>query len=628
MHQPPRPRAVRSVAVIALVAGLLLPSAAPAVAADPVVLKVGTTQGVEALNPFNAVLVDDYEAFILNYDLLVGYGPNLEPAPGFASSWTQDGTTWTFKIPAGSRTWSDGTPATAEDARWTLQTLLDGQKKDGYVGSGYIDPYLSYAGVTAISAPDPETLVVETETPNTQMLTAYIPIVPKHIWKDRAMGADPNAVPVIGSGPYQAVEWKTGEYVRFERNPNYWGKQGYADVVYLQKFGQEDTMIQALKQGEIDYARGISAPQFDALKGQDNIVTVKATANGFTELGFNAYSKDIPGGGASTTATRDPAFRDAVAYAVDKPALIDAILSGYGTPGTAMVPPFQSRWYAEPQGLRTFDIELAKQKLAAAGYLLDSGGNRLDKEGKPLNLTLVVPDSSDTYSTAAQFIRDWWAQLGINVETQQYDSDTLTNLMLPPEGDPPGKAKFDLFIWDWVGDVDPNSLLNILATSAIGSSSDSLWSNARYDELYKLQGSAPTDAERKGYMAEMQQLVYDEAPYIVLFYDDSLHAYRTDTFGGWQTQPLENGTPFFGFGPIGYVSLTAPAPEATPTPVVTQAPAASGAALEPTPTAAPTPASGGDSTLLVGGAVVALIVIGMIALVLVRRRKADSDEEA
>src|SRR4029453_5288445 len=167
----------------------------------------------------------------LSYDLLVSYGPDEEPAPGFASSWTQDGTTWTFKIDPDLK-WCDGTPATSEDARWTLQTVLDVQARDGYVGSGYLDPYLTYAGVKAVSAPDPQTLVIETETPNTQILTSYLPILPKHIWKDRKIESDPNDAPVVGTGPYQATEWKPGEYLHLVRNPEYWAPKGYADEIF------------------------------------------------------------------------------------------------------------------------------------------------------------------------------------------------------------------------------------------------------------------------------------------------------------------------------------------------------------------------------------------------------------
>jgi peptide/nickel transport system substrate-binding protein len=121
----------------ALIAALLLPAAVPATAADPVILRVGTVQDLDAMNPYLTALFTGYDVFTLNYDLLVGYGPDEEPAPGFAASWTNDGTTWTFKIDPNLK-WSDDTPATSEDARWTIQTLLDVQADVGYVGIGYL----------------------------------------------------------------------------------------------------------------------------------------------------------------------------------------------------------------------------------------------------------------------------------------------------------------------------------------------------------------------------------------------------------------------------------------------------------------------------------------------------------
>ena len=191
MRLPVRHQLPRVLAALGLVTVLALPVAAPVAAADPVVLRVGTVQSLDSINPYLTEYFIGYEIFALNYDLLVDYGPNIEPAPGFAESWTQDGNTWTFKIRPGMK-WSDGQPATSEDARWLIQTLLDGQKKDGYVGAGYLDPYLTYADVTAVTAPDPQTLVLTTSQPNDQILTSYIPILPKHIWEKRDIGADPN----------------------------------------------------------------------------------------------------------------------------------------------------------------------------------------------------------------------------------------------------------------------------------------------------------------------------------------------------------------------------------------------------------------------------------------------------
>ena len=104
----------------------LLPAVAPVRAADPLVLRTGTTQDLQVLNPWNAVVVADFEVFTAQLRPPRRVRPNIEPVPGFAESWTQstDGKTWTFKIRAGMK-WSDGQPATSEDARWTFQLVLD-----------------------------------------------------------------------------------------------------------------------------------------------------------------------------------------------------------------------------------------------------------------------------------------------------------------------------------------------------------------------------------------------------------------------------------------------------------------------------------------------------------------------
>ena len=97
----------------------------------------------------------------------------------------------------------------------------------------------------------------------------------------------------------------------------------------------------------------------------------------------------------------------------------------------------------------------------------------------------------------------------------------MSALEKPPEGDPPGKANFDVVIWNWAGDVDPNSLLkNVTIELDQERNSDSFFSNPRYDELIDAPGQSEKDAtKRKAYIDEMQQLAYDQAPYHVLFYD-------------------------------------------------------------------------------------------------------------
>ena len=401
-------RWMRIPAALALSLSVLLPALAPVHAADKLVLNVGTLQDLDSLNPFQAVYVVSFEAFTLNYDLLVNFGSDTGPVPGFAESWTvsPDGRVYTFKTRAGMK-WSDGQPATAKDAAWTYTYLLKNPKH--ITGLGYLDPYLSDVSMVSAVATDDTTLVVTLKEPNPRVLQAYVPILPEHIWGkvtyaqvNKGFSNTPTpGHPVVGSGPYQAVEWKTGEYVRFVKNPNYWGPTGAADEVVIHFFKQADTMVQALKTGEIDYARGVNADQLNQLKTEPNIVTVAGTANGFTQLNFNCYTKPIPGGGASTKALQDPAFRDALGYAIDKDLLVKRVLGGYGVPGNTVVPPFQTAWHVDPPAdqLRTFDIQKAGDLLTAAGYPLVNGA-RMDKEGKPIKLRLYAPDDDPSYANA------------------------------------------------------------------------------------------------------------------------------------------------------------------------------------------------------------------------------------
>ena len=612
MRSSIRARLAAAAATVGLILAGLTPSYAPVAAADPLVLRAGTDQDLQVLNPFNSILVVDFEVFTLNYDLLVNFGPDLEPSPGFADSWTvsDDGLTWTFHIRDGMK-WSDGEPATSADALYSYQLALDADAKsqaseDGYyLAAGYLEPYLLNAGVTAVSAPDPQTLVVETSFANQLLLQAYFPILPKHVWEthtldDIAMVSDTpflNEPPIVGTGPYQVVEWKPGEFIRYTRNPNYWGTKGAADEVILLTFEDADTMVQALKTGQLDYVRGVQPAQFDALKTEKDIVAVEGISNGYSEIAFNTKG-NTEGYGGSTSALTDPKFRDALGYAVDQAKLVETTLGGYGVPGDSIVPPFHTRWYAKPDNARTFDIDEANRRLDAAGYTRDADGDRLDAEGNKIVLRVTWPDSEAEHETDGQLIQGWWEELGIGVDAYVTEEGKLLDDLLPPISD--GPADFDIELWGWVGDPDPTSLLNVLRTEEIGNFSDSFWSNARYDELFELQRAEANEEARKAQIKEMQQIAYDEAPYIIMYYDAELHAYRTDKFAGWKNQPTTGGTPLFGYGSGGYN-------------VLTDAKAASGL--------------GSQLPLILAGLGLALVVIVLALVVRRQRRPAATEEE-
>ncbi len=631
-----RGRFARLLAAVVLAAALLLPAAAPAAAADPVVIRVGTTQDLDASNPFNTYLVTGYEAFQLTWNLLVEFDKDAHPAPGFADSWERNPDNVTFHIRDGMK-WSDGTPATSKDVCYSWGLALAAVKAEESIGAGYLDPGVKDAGVTAIDCPDASTVVVSTTDQSERIFQVYVPILPEHVYGKldyKTIADEKFDPPFVGTGPYQMVEWKTGQYARFERNPNFWGSQGHADQVVLQFFKNADTMLQALKKGEVDYAHNLNPEQFKQLAADPAYVAVAGKANGWTQLAFNTYGtgtgKTIEGGGPSTTALLDPAFRDALGYAVDKDQLVAKVLGGFGDPGDTIVPPVLSDWHVTPDTLRTFDIELAKQKLDVAGYPLNADSKRLDKEGKAINLRLYYPSTDDNYAKSADFVKVWYGDLGISVTTAGYDSATLGSIVLPSDG----KAKYDIELWGWAGNPDPNALLQIFRCDAIDNTSDSQYCNPEFDKLYDLQLTQAGEV-RKATLAQMQNLIYNEAPYDILYYDANLDVYRTDRFAGWQNMP-QNGTPLFTYGLLGYTLLT----DATAQPSPTAAPSASAeapssssapatvATATPVASADTTPASGGGSnTPLLVIVVVAVVAVVVVGLILARRRRGGADDD-
>ena len=642
MRPPKYARSMRALAAGGLIAALLLPAAGPVTAADPVIIRVGTTQDLDSLNPYATILVVGYEAFGLSYNYLVDSGPNLEPVPAYADRWQRaaDGHSWTFHIRDGMK-WSDGTPATSEDACFSWQLGVDALAAKKSLGAGYLEPTMHDAGVTKVACPDASTMVVTTDDASSRVLQVSLPIIPKHIWGKetyQTIGKAKFEPPLVGTGPYQAVEWQTGQFIRLQRNPNYWGRQAFQDEIDLIIYKTADTMVQALKNRELDYARGPNAEQLKALQTDPNIKTVVGSANGWTQLAFNGYGADtgktIPNGGPSTKALLDPAFRDALGYAVDHKTLVDRVLGGYGDVGTTIVPPVLTQWHVEPTTKRTFDIELAKQKLEAAGYPLDASGRRLDKQGKPIRLRMFMPDSEGNYPKAAQFVADWYGQLGVKVTTQVLSSATLGEKIYPPEGGAGYKADYDIELWGWSGSIDPNALLQIFKCDAVGTSSDSQYCNPAFDKMYADQLKAPTDEARKAILAQMQNLIYDKAVYDILYYDANLVAYRTDRFAGWQNQPVSNGTPFFTYSTLQYTLLTDAS--IVPSPAPTAAAASGSPDASSTPSAAATAApsasggggagsSGSSTPILIG--LVAIVAVVAVGLGLSRRRGKASGAE-
>ena len=637
-------RALRGVpAIVAMGALVALALGVPpstAGAEDDRTLRVGTTEVFDSINPNLALIPSSAEASTLDYDVLVGVSPEGEYVPtGFAESWTLDGTTWTFKIRDGMR-WSDGESADASDVAFTYRYLL-ASRDPRYVGpwaprgndlplagathadgrpdhplSLYGDVLARTAGLRSVQLIDAHTVTMTTANPTTLLLGTLVPILPEHIWASvpfEAAATDfQRAPPVVGSGPFQIVDWQVGASARFVQNPFYWGSRPYVGEVDFRFYRDAGSLASALERGEIDYARGVAPADVDSLNAAPDVDVVQGAASGFTHLAFNTYAEPIDGGGASTAAVRDPRFREALDHAIDRDALIADAVHGHATPATTLIPPASVPFHSEPSRPRTYDVAEAERLLEAAGYLdSDEDGIREDLDGRPIDLRLFYPTSDPRYVATALALAEQWERIGIGVTPKGLEPDTLAEQLYTPEAG--GTAEYDTVIWSWSGSPDPDFLLSLLTTSQIGRLSDSSYSNPAYDRLFDAQRRAPTVEGRQAIVRQMLDLAYDDAPYLPLYYDDDLDGHRTDRFGGWSVGS-KTMTPLFTTGVGGYLALVAapaPVPSATAAPVAPTAlaTARASASSETLPDAGFTGSS--NATLaLVGG------LLGVVALIL------------
>jgi peptide/nickel transport system substrate-binding protein len=203
MSQTSRTRFVRLAGAVALGASLLLPSVAPAAAADPVILTVGTTQDLDASNPFNTALVTGYEVFQLTYNLLTEFDKDAKPAPGYADRWERAPDKVTFHIRDAMK-FSDGTPATSKDVCFSWGLAMAAIKDEANIGAGYLDPNVKDAGVTKIECPDPSTFIAYTTDQSDRIFQVYMPILPQHVWSKydyKTIAQQKFDAPLVGSGP-------------------------------------------------------------------------------------------------------------------------------------------------------------------------------------------------------------------------------------------------------------------------------------------------------------------------------------------------------------------------------------------------------------------------------------------
>jgi peptide/nickel transport system substrate-binding protein len=240
--------------------------------------------------------------------------------------------------------------------------------------------------------------------------------------------------------------------------------------------------------------------------------------------------------------------------AVDKQSLVDRILGGYGTAGTTIVPPAFAYWHTEPTNPIPFDIAGANAMLDDAGYT-DSDGDgirNMPGGGDNLEFRFILRSEASDSANYGKLIQGWLKQIGIKTDTVSYTDGKLINAWYDDE--------YDLYVWGWGPDPDPDFILSTFTSGQCGSWSDTCYSNPEYDALYEAQRSPESREARKQIIDQMQNMIYDQLPEVVLYYSNDLQAYRSDRWAGFVSQPKpdangQGGSVLFQYGNYSYLAI-------------------------------------------------------------------------
>ena len=397
-------------------------------------------QAPSTLNPYLSSGTKDVEAASLIVEGLAGFNEKGEVVARLAESVptvenggvSADLTSITWKLQPGLL-WSDGTPVTSADAKFTWEYCTHPE--------GGCAQAARYEGITAIETPDELTIVIKFSAPKPNPYTAFVggtsPILQAAQFAN-CLGAaastctEQNFGP-IGTGPFMVTEFKTNDTVSLAANPNYRdpAKPAFATMTVKGGGDAEAAARAVMETGEFDYAWNTQInPELQAAMaggGKGVFLNGFGTLVERIEMNMTDPSADLPEGERSTTKHPHPILSDikvrtALSKAIDRQILVDV---GYGAAGrpTCNLVPAPEMFASDNTGCLAQDLEGAKALLDEAGWVVGADGIR-EKDGKKLQL-LYQTSTNPVRQDFQALIKGWWNEIGVGVELKNIDASVF-----------------------------------------------------------------------------------------------------------------------------------------------------------------------------------------------------------
>lgn len=483
------------------------------------ILRIGSNDEIDSLNPFVGFNSLSYSTFEITYPFLVMYDENLDFVPSFATDWSTsaDGQKWTFRtVP--DATWSDGEPLDAEDVAWSFNTMVKYQ--DAAAGNWAS----TVAHLDKVTATDENTVVFSYDAPVANVLSQLqqVPILPEQFWAEYAASGELKTTemttPMISGGPFIVQSYEKNASAVLKANPAFWGTPPKVAGISVTMFKDDDAMIAALRNHEIDLIETLPPSGIKPLE-EAGFVIDQAPSPSLSDFIFNSNPRK-----PENRELLDPRVREAFASAFDLQQMVDTVWLGTAVLGNSIVPPATGKWSDPSLEATPYDPEHANEILDGLGYKPGPDGIRV-ADGHRMSYEVIMPDLALGDRMFAM-IRDWLKAVGIEVVQKKVDDSTAFELVTAPDGK---YLDFDLAMWTWGMLPDPDFALSVMLCSQYGSWNDTGYCNPRYDKLYQQQGTEMNEAERLKIVYTMQQQLAADRPYIFLGYKNHITAYD----GSW-----------------------------------------------------------------------------------------------
>jgi peptide/nickel transport system substrate-binding protein len=453
------------------------------------------------------VLASDSASSDINglvYNGLVRYDKNLEIEGDLAESWdiSPDNLTLTFHLRKDVR-WHDGAPFTAEDVLFTYRLLVDPKVPTAYAER--------YRQVDKAEVLDPHTFRVTYRKPlATALISWAFAMHPRHLLEGQDITKSPLCSRPVGTGPFRFVEWRRGEKIVLEANPDYYEGCPYLRRVVYRIIPDLSTMFLELRSGGLDYMPLTPlqfAMQTDTPAFRRWFKKYRYVDFAYTYLGYNLRRPMF----------QDRRVRQALTCAIDKQELVDGVLLGLGRIATGPYKP--GTWPHNPE-VRTYPHDPAKARalLAEAGWRDENGDGILEKDGKPFSFTIVTNQGNDQRIKAGEIIQRRFREVGIDVKLRVIEWASFLKEFIDP-------GNFDAMILGWNIPPDPDGY-NVWHSSktAPGELNFVHFRNAEVDRLLEEGRRTLDQQERKKIYDRFQEILAEEQPYTFLYVPDALPA--------------------------------------------------------------------------------------------------------